>query len=91
MKRSSNRKVFVVQSHIPDMITKQRCLPFSASASSEGIAGYSTSQKSLEAMVQAAVEKVLSSGELKGSDISGDRYVAIISYPRSKIMYLLLV
>ena len=30
-------------------------------------------------MVQAAVEKVLSSGELKGSDISGDRYVSNIS------------
>ena len=74
MKPSSNRKVSVVQSHTPDMITiYETTLPFSASASSDGIAGYSTSQKSLEAMVQAAVEKVLSSGELKGSDISGDR------------------
>lgn len=53
-------------------------MPISASTSSGGVVGYSTSQKSLEAMVQAAVDKVLSSGELKGSDISGDRDVIAI-------------
>ena len=53
-------------------------MPISASTSSGGVVGYSTSQKSLEAMVEAAVDKVLSSGDLKGSDISGDRDVIAI-------------
>ena len=37
-------------------------------------------------MVQAAVEKVLSSGELKGSDISGDR--AVVQFKLKELLFL---
>ena len=86
MKHRRNRKVSAFSEHYPathtvtqhpklvTRIPNGRTLLFSASASSNGVVGYSTSQKSLEAMVQAAVDKVLSS---KSGDISGDRDIMI--------------